>query len=145
MSDLNVEVLIAEDNPEHAQLALLAFRRHKFRNTVNVVNSGQEALDFIFCRGEYEGRERAPEAELVLLDLRLGDMSGLDVLGKVKANADTKSIPVVMLTASNVGEDIKECFRLGADGYIVKPVTLEALLDTTRQVGFGWRMVKPSD
>jgi two-component system response regulator len=143
MNERHVEVLIAEDNPEHAELALHAFRRHKFRNNVNVVGSGSEALDFVFCRGEYETRERVVDAELVLLDLRLGDMSGLEVLGKIKANADTKSIPVVMLTASNVGDDIKECFRLGADGYIVKPVTLEALLDTTRQVGFGWRMVRP--
>jgi two-component system response regulator len=139
--DRAVEILIAEDNPDHAELATLAFRRHRLRNSVHMVSGGRQALDFVFRRGEYEKRERPPGGDLVLLDLGLPDVSGLEVLGKIKADPETKSIPVVMLTASTEGEDIKESFRLGAAAYIVKPVTFEAFLDAVRQVGHGWTMV----
>lgn len=141
MSVAPVEILIAEDNPEHAQLALHAFKRHRLTNPVHVVGDGQTALDFLFCQGEYKNRERATGGELVLLDLRLPDINGLEVLGRIKANADTKSTRVVMLTASTEGEHIRESFRMGAEAYIVKPVTFTAFLEAVRDSGHALTMV----
>ena len=139
-----IEILVAEDNPDHAELALLAFKRHRLANRVHVVSGGKQALDFLHCEGEFADRKRSEGGELVLLDLGLPDIGGLEVLGQIKANPETKSTPVVMLTASNVGDDIKESFRLGAAAYIVKPVTFQAFLDAVRQVGIGWTMTGSS-
>jgi len=136
------DILIAEDNAEHAQLALHAFKRHRLKNQIHVVGDGRQALDFMFCKGAYEDRVRPAGGELILLDLGLPEIGGLEVLGKLKANPETKSVPVVMLTASNIGNDIKESFRLGADAYIVKPVTFQAFFDAVAQTGIGWALVR---
>ncbi|MEX0993266.1 MAG: response regulator [Solirubrobacterales bacterium] len=141
MSAAPVEILIAEDNPDHAELALHAFRRHRLTNPVHIVNDGQTALDFLLRQGEYKNRERAAGGELVLLDLKLPDINGLEVLGRIKANAETKATPVVMLTASTEGEHIRESFRLGAEAYIVKPVTFTAFLEAIRDSGHALTMV----
>ena len=107
---------------------------------MHVVSGGRQALDFLQRKGEYADRERAAGGELVLLDLGLPDIGGLEVLGQIKSNPETRSTPVVMLTASNVGDDIKESFRLGAAAYIVKPVTFQAFLDAVRQAEIGWTL-----
>lgn len=141
MSAAPLEILIAEDNPDHAELALHAFRRHRLTNPVHVVGDGQTALDFLFRQGEYKNRERAAGGELVLLDLALPDIGGLEVLGRIKSNPETKATPVVMLTASTEGEHIRESFRLGAEAYIVKPVTFTAFLEAVRDSGQALTMV----
>lgn len=138
------EILIAEDTPEHAELALHAFKRHHLTNEVHVVGRGEHVLDFLHRRAAFEHREPAPGGVIVLLDLGLPDIRGLEVLGKIKADPELRATPVVMLTASNVGDDIKESFRLGADAYIVKPLTFQSFLDAVRQTELGWTVVAPS-
>jgi CheY-like chemotaxis protein len=133
-----VDILLAEDNPDDAELTLKAFKRVRFANFVHVVRDGQEALDYVFCRGEYASRRFEERPQLLLLDLYLPKVSGLEVLRRIKSDRRTQMIPVVVLTGSKMARDIAECRRLGAESYIVKPVDFFNLSKVTPEMQLQW-------
>ena len=136
----SVEILLVEDNPTDAELAIRGLRKRSLANNLVWVRDGAEALDFVFCKGAYEGRSQgAPR--LILLDLKLPKVDGIEVLRKLKADQDAKSVPVVMLTSSHEERDIVESYELGANSYIVKPVDFDKFQDVVSQVGLYWSVV----
>jgi two-component system response regulator len=141
MSDNRVEVLLVEDNPDDVRLALHALHKHKLVNTIHVAEDGEEALDFLFCRGAHSHRSISQPPRLVLLDLKLPLLDGLEVLRELKANARTRAIPVVMMTASREESDLIASYELGVNSYIVKPVDFEQFVEAMRVVGLYWLLV----
>jgi len=132
-----VEILLAEDNPADAELALRALRNGKLANSVVWVKDGSEALDFVLCQGAYAARpQRNPR--LIVLDLKMPKVDGLEVLAKLKSEDHTKCIPVVIMTSSNHERDLVESYRLGVNSYIVKPVDFTQVVDVVGKAGFYW-------
>jgi CheY-like chemotaxis protein len=135
----NVDILLVEDNPADAELALRALRKGKVANQITWVKDGAEALEFIFRNGAYAGRpEQNPK--LMLLDLKLPKVDGIEVLKRIKADERTRVIPVVMVTSSAEGRDITESYKLGVNSYIVKPVAFEQFSETMAAAGFYWML-----
>jgi two-component system, response regulator len=132
--DESVEILLAEDNAQDAEMTLRALRRGNVANPVHWVKDGAEALEFLFSR-----RDRPPR--LVLLDIKMPKVDGIEVLRRLKADAATRTIPVVVMTSSNEERDIVETYRLGVNSYIVKPVQFEAFLDTVSKLGLYWMLL----
>ena len=138
-----VEILLVEDDPHDVELTLRAFRKMMLTNPIHVARDGVEALDFLFGTGRHADR-RGWLPQVVLLDLNLPRKSGLDVLRQVKADPQTRDIPVVVLTVSTRGHDIEECRRLGAETYIVKPVRFESFREVASTLNLAWTLVKPT-
>lgn len=136
-----VEILLVEDNPNDVELALRAFKKNKLVNHVQVARDGEEALDFIFCKGAYAKRDFNQMPKLILLDLKLPKIDGIEVLKQVKANEHTRNIPVVVLTTSREERDVLETYRLGVNSYILKPVDFDQFVDSVRQIGFYWMLL----
>lgn len=134
-------MLLVEDNPDHAELALLALRDCRPDDQVTVVHDGAEALDYLFARSAHAGRSPAELPDLILLDLKLPKVDGLDVLDAIRANARTKTIPVVVLTSSAEERDLVESYRRGANSYVRKPVTFDGLAYCLRQIQTYWTTV----
>jgi len=141
MSAAEVEILLVEDNPEDVELTLHALRRSNLANRIHVVRDGEEALDFLFCRGRYNGRPFEHPPRLVLLDLKLPKVGGLEVLREVKGDPRTKAIPVVILTSSKEEKDLVNGYHLGANGYIQKPLDFDAFREVVKQLGLYWMVV----
>lgn len=132
------EILLVEDNPSDVELTLHALRRNgKIANRIETVRDGQEALDFLFHRGPYAERNWAAP-KVVLLDLKLPKVDGLEVLQQVKSDAHTRCIPIVVLTSSREDSDVSKCYDLGVNSYIVKPVNFDKFSEAVRQVGMYW-------
>lgn len=134
-------VLLVEDNPDDAELTLRAFRRANIANDVTVAEDGVQALDYLFCRGAWSGRDPDILPALILLDLKLPLLDGIDVLRAVRANDVTKFIPVVVLTSSNEQRDLVDSYGLGANGYVRKPVEFSAFLEATKAIGMYWLLL----
>ena len=135
-----VEILLVEDNPSDLQLTLHALERNKLANQIHVVRDGVEALDFLFSTGPYA--ERTPRnPRVVLLDLKLPRIDGLEVLRRMKEEPRTRTIPVVVLTSSHEERDIIESYQLGVNSYIVKPVDFEQFAESVRQLGLYWALL----
>jgi two-component system, response regulator len=142
MMDSNaVEVLLVEDNIVDAEQTLRALRGKGLRNPLVVVEDGVEALDFLFARGKWSHRDIASGPKMVLLDLRLPRVDGVEVLRQVKSDERTRSIPVVILTSSRQDPDVQRCRELGADSYIVKPVDFAKFAESVAEVGFYWLLL----
>jgi two-component system response regulator len=140
VADRLVEILLVEDNPSDLQLTLHALERNKLANQIHVVRDGVEALDFLFSTGPYAERpQRNPR--VVLLDLKLPLIDGLEVLRRMKQEPRTRTIPVVVLTSSREERDIVESYQLGVNSYIVKPVDFEQFTESVRQLGFYWALL----
>ena len=138
MNDLEqVEILLVEDNPEDAEMTLRALRKRNLANQVHWVKDGAEALDFLFCSGAYADRQPGHPPKLVLLDIKMPKIDGIEVLRRVKGS-ELRTIPVVVMTSSNEERDVLESYRLGVNSYIVKPVQFEAFLDTVSSIGLYW-------
>ena len=137
----NVEILFVEDSEDDAILTIRALTKSGFTNKLHHVVDGAEALDFIYCKGNYTSRNVKEFPKLILLDLKMPKVSGIQVLEKVKSDPNTKSIPVVMLTSSKEGPDIEECFALGANSYIVKPVDSDNFFNAIKQLGLYWMIL----
>jgi CheY-like chemotaxis protein len=137
-----VDILFVEDNPRDAQLAMDALKG--LSNMVQLARDGQSALDFLFCEGEFAKRQPGQRPQLILLDLGLPKINGLEVLRRVKADTRTSMIPVVVLTGSSYDRDIQASKRLGAAAYIVKPVAPRNLIDVVPLLRFHWALVKPA-
>ena len=135
-----VEILLVEDNATDAELTLRALRRNNLANNVVWVKDGAEALDFLHCKGNFANRKNGTP-KLILLDLKLPKIDGIEVLRELKTDSKTKIIPVVMLTSSQEERDLVESYRLGVNSYIVKPVDFEKFLETVSQVGFYWSLM----
>ena len=136
-----VEILLVEDNFNDAELTIRELRRHNMANQLVHVKDGEEALDFLFARGAFAGRNNHPQPKVVLLDIQMPKLNGLEVLEQLKGHPDTKSIPVVMLTSSAENPDIHKCYALGANSYIVKPVNFEGFAEAIRSLGFYWLLL----
>jgi len=135
------DVLIVEDNPLDAELMIRALRKSNIANPLHVVEDGAEALDFIFARGRYLNRSGVKPPRVVLLDIKLPKLSGLEVLKAIKGNESTKNIPVVMVTSSREDPDTQAAYLLGANSYVVKPVESAAFINTMGSLGLYWLIV----
>ncbi len=144
LTDTLVEILLVEDNPADVKLALHALNKNHLANHVEVVRDGAAALDFIFCTGPYAHRRIDNGPRLVLLDLKLPKVDGLEVLQRVKADERTRKIPVVVLTSSREERDIVESYSLGVNSYIVKPVDFEQFTEAVQKLGFYWLLLNQS-
>jgi two-component system response regulator len=136
-----IEILLVEDNPNDVELALHAFKRYKITNNVHIVRDGAEALDYIFGTGGYASRSVLDRPKVILLDLKLPKVDGLEVLRRIRDDSRTCSIPVVVLTSSREDRDIAECYKLGVNSYIVKPVDFEQFTEAARMLGFYWLLL----
>ena len=134
-------ILLVEDNQDDIDLTLRALRQHKLISEVVVVKDGAEALDYLFARGPYKGRNPEEVPQLVLLDVNLPKLSGLDVLKQLRDDARTKLLPVVMLTTSREERDVAESYANGANSYVQKPVDFAAFTEAVRQLGVYWLML----
>jgi two-component system response regulator len=141
MTQNGVEILLVEDNPKDLKLAMHALSSRMLANKIEVARDGEEALDYLFCRGRYADRNFNHQPRLVLLDLKLPKVDGLDVLRAVKSDPRTKAIPVVILTASSEEKDLVESYKLGANAYIQKPVDFDQFRQIVEQVGLFWLVV----
>jgi two-component system response regulator len=135
------EILLVEDNRNDVELTLLALRKENLCNKIHVVRDGEEALEFLFCRGTYSGRSLEHPPKLVILDLKLPKVDGLEVLRTIKNDTHTRVIPVTILTSSKEDRDMVESYKLGVNSYIQKPVDFNQFRDTVKQLGLYWLVV----
>jgi two-component system, response regulator len=133
-----VDVLMIEDSPNDAELITRALSKLNIANTIYWVKDGEEALEFIFCNGRYVGRNAAAPLKVILLDLKLPKINGLEVLAKVKADERTRAIPVVIVTSSQEDKDLKEAYKLGTNSYIVKPIEASNFMKSLSEAGLYW-------
>ncbi|NTV35966.1 MAG: response regulator [Anaerolineaceae bacterium] len=131
-------ILLVEDNPDDEELTLRAIKESKVTNPIVVVRDGAEALDYLFCTGVYAGRDRQITPQVILLDLQLPKMGGLEVLERLRADAHTRLLPVVVLTSSSEDADIFNSYRLGANSFVRKPVEYQKFIDAVSQLGKYW-------
>jgi two-component system response regulator len=141
MNTNTVEILLVEDNPSDVELTLHALRKHNLANRIHVVRDGEEALDFLFCRGAYKNRDASIPPKVVLLDLKLPKVDGLEVLRQIRGDERTRVLPVVIMTSSRQERDIVESYKLGINSYIVKPVDFDQFTDAVRQIGCYWLLL----
>ena len=141
MSLDEIEILLVEDNPTDAELTMRALKRKNLINKLVWVKDGAEALDFLFAKGEYSDRNVDDLPKLILLDLRMPKVDGLEVLHEIKADARTKRIPVVVLTSSQEDRDIVESYKLGVNSYVSKPVEFDEFIDAVSTMGFYWILI----
>ena len=133
-----VEILLVEDNPKDAEMTQRALRRHNLGNRVHWVKDGAEALDYVFCRGGYAGRDPGRPPKLILLDLKMPKIDGIEVLRQVKSDESLRAVPVVVMTSSNEERDVVDSYRLGVNSYIVKPIDFAAFLEVVAKIGLYW-------
>ncbi|HTQ78338.1 MAG TPA: response regulator [Burkholderiales bacterium] len=133
-----VEILLVEDNTMDAEMTQRALRKHNFGNRMHWVKDGEEALDYLFCRGAYAQRDARRPPRLVLLDIKMPKVDGIEVLRQVKADERTRTVPVVVMTSSNEERDVVESYRLGVNSYIVKPVEFASFLEVVASIGLYW-------
>ena len=136
-----VEILIVEDTSEDLDLTLRALRKAKITNHIQVARDGEEALEFIFCKGPFAERKIENGPKVILLDLKLPKIDGLEVLQRIKCDPRTKSIPVVVLTSSREQNDVVESYNLGVNSYIVKPVNFEQFSEAVQKLGMYWLLI----
>ncbi|MBI2317811.1 MAG: response regulator [Betaproteobacteria bacterium] len=139
---LSMEILLVEDNPSDLELAQRALREHNLGASVRVARDGEEALDFIFGQEQFAGKRELPR--VILLDLKLPLVDGIEVLRQVRANPRTRYVPVVALTASNQARDVTECYALGVNSYITKPVDFDRFREAMRTIGEYWLLLNRS-
>ena len=139
--DHEVEVLLIEDNMNDAELTIRALKTNNLANKLIHLKDGAEALDFIFAQGNYSDRNIGNSPKVILLDLKMPKVNGLEVLRKIKADERTKKIPVVVLTSSKEDPDIQECYRLGVNSYVVKPVDFKAFMKAISELGLYWMIL----
>lgn len=137
----NVEILFAEDGIDDAILTIRALEKSGFTNKLHHVKDGAEALDFLYCKGQYAMRDFSEKPKLILVDLKMPKVSGIQVLEKIKSDPDLKSIPLVVLTSSREDPDIAKCYSLGANSYIVKPVDSNNFFNAIKEIGLYWMIL----
>ncbi len=136
--DHEIEVLFIEDDESDAELTIRALKKNNLANKLVHLHDGAQALDFLFCRGEYASRNIENKPKVILLDLKMPKVNGIEVLQQIKADERTRKIPVVVLTSSKEDPDIEECYRLGVNSYVVKPVQFEEFIKAISKLGMYW-------
>jgi CheY-like chemotaxis protein len=136
-----IEILLVEDNPNDAEMAIRALKEYHLANRVVHVQDGEEALDFVFGRGAYEGRDTKNKPKIILLDLKLPKVNGMEVLKILKSDPATRLIPIIVLTSSSEESDLIESYKLGANSYLVKPVDFDKFCDSIKEVGLYWLLL----
>jgi two-component system response regulator len=139
--EIAAEIILVEDNPSDADLIKRALNKNNVANKILHLKDGQEVIDYLFGEGQWKGRTTANTPKVILLDLKMPKVSGIEVLKKIKSNDETRSIPVVILTSSKEDPDIKECYKLGVNSYVVKPVGFEEFSSTVAQLGLYWLLI----
>jgi two-component system, response regulator len=139
-----IQILLVEDNESDAELCIHALKKVNLANHLIWLRDGAEALDFIFRRGMYSERNPAGEPNLILLDLRMPKVDGIEVLKELKGDERMKSIPIIVLTSSTENPDLEECYRLGANSFVSKPIEFDAFADTAAKIGMYWLLVNRS-
>ncbi|MEQ9092316.1 MAG: response regulator [Balneola sp.] len=133
-----VEILLVEDNDHDAEMALRSLKKNNISNKVTRLKDGEEALEFLFGTGDFEGRSVHNQPRVILLDLKMPKVDGLEVLKAVRSNKDTENIPIVMLTSSKEERDVVEGYKLGVNSFIVKPVEFNSFTEAVKEIGFYW-------
>ncbi len=142
MNTNSVEILLVEDNITDAELTIRELKKHNMANNLVHLKDGEEALDFIFGTGQYAGiREIQHPPKVVLLDIQMPKVNGIEVLQKMKSDPSTRAVPIVILTSSKENPDIKKCYELGANSYIVKPVNFDGFAQAIKNLGFYWLLL----
>lgn len=141
MAHEEYEILIVEDNPHDAELMVRSLKKNHLANDLIVIEDGEKALDFIFCRGDYCGRSLLSPPKVIFLDLKLPKVDGLEILKQVKSNEQTKKIPVVIVTSSKEDPDISAAYNIGANSYVVKPVDFNNFAKAVSRLGVYWLLV----
>ena len=141
MIENSIEILLVEDNPNDVELTIHALKKNNLTNRIHVVRDGAEALDYLFGSGTYAGRDVNHTPKVILLDLKLPKVDGMEVLRQIKTDARTRSIPVVVLTSSREERDIVGSYQLGVNSYITKPVDFEQFTEAVRQLGLYWLLL----
>lgn len=136
-----VEILLVEDNPNDAELALRALRKNNLTNKVHWVKDGQEAIDFLFARGNYSNRSIRNGPKVVFLDIKLPKIDGIEVLRQVKNDPRTSNLPIVIMTSSREDRDMVESYKLGVNSYVVKPVDFDQFVKAVTDMGFYWVLI----
>ncbi len=142
-----VEILLIEDNPYETELAVRSLKKYNFANHLHCIDDGAEALDYLFERGKYAAdpsRGARHQPKVILLDIKLPKVDGIEILRQLKANDKTKMIPVVVLTSSKENQDVKKCYELGANSYIVKPVDFDSFSKAVAELGMYWMLLNNS-
>jgi two-component system, response regulator len=140
----DVEILLVEDNPNDVELTLRALKKRNLANKVHIARDGAEALEYLFATGTYSGRDVNQRPKVILLDLKLPKVDGIEVLRRIRSDERTKIIPIVVLTSSKQEMDIVETHRLGVNSYIVKPVDFDKFVDAVSEIGFYWLLLNKS-
>src|ERR1044071_1346186 len=136
-----IEILLVEDNPSDAKLTIRALQKNNLCNNITHLSDGAEALDFIFAEGKYQGRDIANRPKIVLLDLKMPKVGGIEVLQRIKSDSRTKMIPVIVMTSSKEDVDITQCYKLGVNSYVVKPVGFENFSKAVVEMGLYWMLI----
>jgi two-component system response regulator len=139
-----VDILLADDNDNDIELTIRAFNKHRIVNSIHVVHDGQEALEYLFCTDRYAHRSINDLPKVVLLDVKMPFVDGIEVLRRIRTDPRTHELPVVMLTSSSLDRDAIECYNLGVNSYIVKPVDFEQFHEAARIIGFYWLFLNKS-
>jgi CheY-like chemotaxis protein len=139
--DETIKVLLVEDDPNDEELALVAFRKLGFHNEIKVIREGSEALDYLFGQGKYKKKRPTTSLRVILLDLKLPKVDGLEVIKQIKRRSETKSIPIVVLSSSNHESDVRSSYELGVNSYVVKPVDFDRYVKTVQQLGEYWLVI----
>ncbi|MBP1672103.1 MAG: response regulator receiver protein [Bacteroidetes bacterium] len=137
----SVEILLVEDNPTDVELTLRALKKNNLANSIHVVTDGAEALEYLFATGKYSSRDISLTPKLVILDLKLPKVGGLEILKRLKTDERTKTVPVVILTSSKEESDVIASYKLGANSFIVKPVDFEKFVLTVKELGMYWLLL----
>ena len=133
-----LEIVIVEDNPNDAELMLRSLKKNRLANNIVILEDGEQALDFIFCRGKYTDRDLSESPKVMFLDLKLPKVGGLEVLKQMKSNEHTRKIPVIVVTSSKEDPDIAAAYNLGANSYVVKPINFDSFVEKINQIGLYW-------
>jgi two-component system response regulator len=144
MTENEIEILLVEDNPDDLEMTLRALRKANLANHIQVARDGAEAVEFIFGEGAHAGRKVENTPKVILLDLKLPKIDGMEILKRVKTDLRTKNIPVVMLTSSKEQKDVVESYHLGVNSYIVKPVNFESFAAAVAELGMYWLLLNQS-
>jgi CheY-like chemotaxis protein len=137
-----IEILLVEDNPDDLDLALMAIKSHNVANRIRVARDGVEALEIIFCAGEHAGTVADDAPHIVILDLNLPKVDGIEVLRRIRSDPETKKIPVIVMTSSEEERDIVDSYRYGTNSYIIKPINFITLSETVSRLGFRWLLIE---